>query len=125
MLRSFSYCMVEEAPEYRNCLWTRDGQVMYQSSRFTTPWHGSCFIDSKGTMRIRFHFKGNLQKVRTTNLVQVAPGVWQGRDYKLRFIEMQLLDTFRPVDDGDDLEDGADDEWVMVTPLLAIEDRIR
>ena len=30
-------------------------------------------------------------KVRTTSVVEVAPGVWQGRDYKLRFIETTTL----------------------------------
>ena len=29
---TYSFCMVEEAPEYQNTLWTSERQIMYQST---------------------------------------------------------------------------------------------
>lgn len=118
-LNSFSYCMVEEAPEYKNILWTKEGQVMWQSPTFTTAWHGSYSLSSHGTLQIKFHHRGDVDKLRTVNLVEVAPGLWQGRDYRLRLIEMQLLDTFRQAGDGDKLDDGADRDWIKIANPLS------
>ena len=89
----FSYVMVEEAPAYKNLLWTCEGQVMFQSSAVTTDWHGTFREIHNGVVQIKFHYPGKKSRLRTTNVVEVSPGVWMGRDYRCRKIEMRLIET--------------------------------
>ena len=39
--KTYSYCMIEVAPDYLNTLWASAGQIKYQSAGHTTDWHGS------------------------------------------------------------------------------------
>ena len=113
----FSYTMVEDAPQFENILWACEGQVMYQSSHFTTEWHGTYREVGHGVIQLAFHFKGNTRKPRTTNVVEVMPGVYRGRDYKRRMIEMVLIET---------IEHSPDNGWLVVGDLRrAIEDIAR
>ena len=68
-------------------------------------------------IQLQFHYLGKLNKLRTTTVVEVSPGVYQGRDYKSRLIEMRELDTFywNPSETSTEADDG---EWF---PVLAIE----
>ena len=90
----FSYTMIEDAPQYQNILWTCRGQIMFQSSGFTTNWHGTCDDSEKGFIHMCFHYKGKDKRYwKTANVMQVSPGAWKGFDYKCRKIEMKLIET--------------------------------
>ena len=68
-------------------------------------------------IELQFHYLGKLSKLRSTTVVEVSPGVYQGRDYKSRLIEMRELDTFywNPSETSTEADDG---EWY---PVLALE----
>ena len=121
--KTYSYCMIEVAPDYLNTLWTSAGQIKYQSAGHTTDWHGSFTktpLFPRGScnmIELKFHYLGKLKKLRTTTVVEISPGVYQGRDYKSRLIEMRELDTFywNPSETSSEADDG---EWC---PVLALE----
>ena len=118
--QTYSYCMIEVAPDYLNTLWTSAGQIKYQSAGHTTEWHGSFtkapLHGSCNMIELKFHYKGKLKKLRTTTVVEISPGVYQGRDYKSRLIEMRQLDTFywNPSETASEADDG---EWCQVLDL--------
>ena len=101
LCRTFSYCMIEEAPQYLNLLWASEGEVMYQSGGFTTDWHGEFRQVARGVLQLRFHYRGDTTKLRATTVVEVRPGIYRGRDYKRRLIEMRAMDDFVYYPDGD------------------------
>ena len=112
----YSYVMVRQAPTFENILWTCEGRVMFQGSARTTGWHGSCVEGVEGpfrTTQLRFHFNNREERYwRTTNVIEVSPGVFRGRDYRGREIEMRLLATYvyQPGARDHDTETG----WILI-----------
>ena len=67
-------------------------------------------------IQLQFHYLGKLNKLRSTTVVEISPGVYQGRGYKSPLIEMRELDTFywNPSETSSEADDG---EWCQVLDL--------
>ena len=114
--KCYSYIMRNEGPTFENLLWTCEGKVMFHDAHRCTDWHGSCVHGTEGAFRnlqLSFDFKDRGERyLRTTNVMEVSPGVFRGEDYRGREIEMRLLATYvyKPEARDQDSEIG----WILI-----------
>ena len=78
--------------------------MKYQSRGTITKWHGY-YVKSPGELEIFFDCKGSKQW-KGTRVVEVAPGIFHGRDYRRRRITMKLLTDY--------MRDADDEFWIVV-----------
>ena len=67
-------------------------------------------------IQLRFHYLGHLNNLLPTNVVGISPGIYRGRDYKARLIEMRELDTFY-WSPSTTVSEAGDGEWCRVMEL--------
>ena len=68
-------------------------------------------------IQLRFHYLGHLNNLLPTNVVGISPGIYRGRDYKARLIEMRELDTFY-WSPSTTVSEAGDGEWCRVMELF-------
>ena len=66
---------------------------MFMSLDTTTDWHGE-FIEDDGIIKLKFNYKGDVDRLKAATLFRVAPLVYRGVDYAQRVVEMTSTAEF-------------------------------
>ena len=89
------YKYINGSLKFNSVLWTFRGQILFQSKRTTSGWHGSVIRnDEKKTMELVFNCRGDEQYVGSTVVAQVEDAAWEGVDYRGRPIRMELIKMY-------------------------------
>ena len=89
---------------FNSTMWLSDSYVKFQSKGKITKWHGY-YVKNPGEMEIYFDCKGR-KKWKSTYVLETAPGIFEGRDYRRRRITMRLLTNY--------IRDADDEYWIVV-----------
>ena len=84
-----AYTYINEELNHLAFLWEFRSELSYSSFGNTTAWHGSWTEDKHGRILLKFHFDGDIQKLKSTTLVNVGNGVFSGFDYKGRGVRLE------------------------------------